>query len=413
MAEYKINIIKMKKLIYFLLFILTVHCTVNIETSMSQWVQTSSTIGTDGNILSYATTGSYIFTGVLTYGIYYTTNNGANWTSTPLNNRTVNALTVSSGIIFAGTDLYGIYISTNLGTNWTQTSLNNLNILSLNKIGTTLFAGASSYGVYISTNNGTNWTQSSLNNQTVRALVVSGTSIYAGTNGNGVFLSTNYGVNWTQTSLNSVMVFSMATLGSNVFAGMGSGVYLSTNNGAYWTLQNINGFGVRSLFSYENNLFAGTYGGGVYFSSNNGTNWIAKNQGFTTLPAVSCLLAANNYVFAGTFGVSIWRRIYSEIIGIQNISSEIPAEYSLYQNYPNPFNPTTKIRFDVAKETQDIASLRVYDILGLEAATLVNEKLSPGTYEVEWDASNFASGIYFYQLKTENFSATKKLILLK
>lgn len=89
----------------------------------------------------------------------------------------------------------------------------------------------------------------------------------------------------------------------------------------------------------------------------------------------------------------------------------LPNKVELLQNYPNPFNPATTIKYDIVK-AQDV-KLVVYDILGREVATLVNAQQQPGSYEVSWDASNFASGIYFYTLTSGNFTATKKLILLK
>jgi len=99
----------------------------------------------------------------------------------------------------------------------------------------------------------------------------------------------------------------------------------------------------------------------------------------------------------------------------------LPEHFSLYQNYPNPFNPVTKIKFDIITSLlfpnaligNQFVSLKVYDILGNEIATLVNEQLQPGTYEVTFDGSGLTSGIYFYRLKTGNFVDTKKLILLK
>ena len=92
-----------------------------------------------------------------------------------------------------------------------------------------------------------------------------------------------------------------------------------------------------------------------------------------------------------------------------------PKEFSLEQNYPNPFNPTTKIRFTIRGnvETRHGVSLRIYDILGNEVATLVNEVKEPGYYEVEWDASNFASGVYIYRLTSGRFVSTKKMLMLK
>jgi plastocyanin len=93
----------------------------------------------------------------------------------------------------------------------------------------------------------------------------------------------------------------------------------------------------------------------------------------------------------------------------------IPAEFKLLQNFPNPFNPTTKIRFDIPQgESRDrFVKLVIYDQLGREIASLVNESLKPGSYESEWDATNFSSGIYFYKLTTEDFIETKRMILVK
>jgi hypothetical protein len=105
------------------------------------------------------------------------------------------------------------------------------------------------------------------------------------------------------------------------------------------------------------------------------------------------------------------------VIGINKISSEVPSKFRLEQNYPNPFNPKTKIKFDIAPLSRGAGGvwteLKIYDITGREIQTLVNEKLNPGTYEVTFDGSNFASGVYFYQLRTGEFVNTKKLILLK
>lgn len=113
-------------------------------------------------------------------------------------------------------------------------------------------------------------------------------------------------------------------------------------------------------------------------------------------------------------------------ISVKQISSKIADKFSLLQNYPNPFNPSTVIKFSIPenktlKIDNDIVTLKVYNILGKEVATLVNEKLQPGVYEVKFDtrylqragSSNLSSGIYFYKLETENFSEIKKMILIK
>ena len=111
-------------------------------------------------------------------------------------------------------------------------------------------------------------------------------------------------------------------------------------------------------------------------------------------------------------------------IGISKISSEVPKNFVLYQNYPNPFNPATKIRFSIPlsrgvdAEGRQGVLLIVYDVLGREITTLVNEKLSPGTYEVEFDPeksgqAGLSSGIYYYTLTAGDYIETKKMILIK
>ena len=88
-----------------------------------------------------------------------------------------------------------------------------------------------------------------------------------------------------------------------------------------------------------------------------------------------------------------------------------PAQFMLYQNYPNPFNTSTKIRFQVSNF--EFVNLKVYDVLGNEVATLVNEEKAAGIYEVEFNAEGLPSGIYFYQIKAGNFVKNNKMVLLK
>ena len=104
-------------------------------------------------------------------------------------------------------------------------------------------------------------------------------------------------------------------------------------------------------------------------------------------------------------------RIEGIITEIEENQNEIPNEYNLSQNYPNPFNPSTTIKYQI----QDISfvTIKVYDVLGNEIATLVNEEKPAGSYEVEFDATQLSSGIYFYRLQANEFTQIKKMILLK
>ncbi len=109
--------------------------------------------------------------------------------------------------------------------------------------------------------------------------------------------------------------------------------------------------------------------------------------------------------------VSVMCVVSFPFTSINQTSSEILNSYSLFQNYPNPFNPSTIIRFKI--KDSGFTSLKIYDILGKEVATLVNEKLQPGEYEIEFDGSDYSSGVYFYKFEAGDFSETKKMILIK
>ena len=167
---------------------------------------------------------------------------------------------------------------------------------------------------------------------------------------------------------------------------------------------------INSLSVNGNNIFAGT-DSAIYLSSDFGEIWLNKNLGFYTLPDALSFTFTSNYIFAGTALNSVWRRPLSELIGIQNIGTEIPSSYSLGQNYPNPFNPSTVVRCQCASAVN--VSLIVYDIQGREVQTLVNERLSAGTYEVKFDGSMLTSGVYFYRMVTEGFTETKRMLMLK
>ncbi|MFH0736761.1 MAG: T9SS type A sorting domain-containing protein [bacterium] len=106
-------------------------------------------------------------------------------------------------------------------------------------------------------------------------------------------------------------------------------------------------------------------------------------------------------------------KVTIQYITFTDINDELtePTDFNLSQNYPNPFNPATTIKFTIP--SANVVTLKVYDILGSEVTTIVNEFKNAGTYEVNFNASNLASGVYFYSLQTGNFAQTKKLLLLK
>jgi len=102
--------------------------------------------------------------------------------------------------------------------------------------------------------------------------------------------------------------------------------------------------------------------------------------------------------------------IVSYIVSVDAIESEVNS-FTLYQNYPNPFNPTTTIRFTV--NSPGLTTLKIFNSLGEEVAILINEELTTGSYQIEWDASGLPSGVYFYQLRAGSFVETKNMVLMK
>jgi hypothetical protein len=115
----------------------------------------------------------------------------------------------------------------------------------------------------------------------------------------------------------------------------------------------------------------------------------------------------------------VWlERIDYTSTGISGLSSR-PPSFVLEQNYPNPFNPSTRIKFEVSRQIEgdqarsQLVTLKVYDVLGREVATLVNNVRPPGKYEVTWGASKMASGVYLYGLQSGSFVQTRKMVILR
>ena len=96
---------------------------------------------------------------------------------------------------------------------------------------------------------------------------------------------------------------------------------------------------------------------------------------------------------------------------VRQIGNSVPDEYTLSQNFPNPFNPKTNLEFGISKA--GLVSLKVYNDLGKEIATLVNESKSAGIYSVVFDGSNLSSGVYYYILESGDFNETKRMVLIK
>jgi photosystem II stability/assembly factor-like uncharacterized protein len=246
---------------------------------------------------------------------------------------------------------------------------------------------------------------------------VGGNLSYADT----VLSTTNGGINWfgkttsTTNELESVYFVNSFTGWCVGYDGI---VIKTTNGGENWNIQVLGNYRLTSV------LFCDTYNGWIsglnsagiiYRTTNSGENWfIQYSGGFDIL---SLDFATPNTGWAVGYGSNILKTSNGGgIVGLNNISEVVTHDFLLAQNYPNPFNPLTKIKFDVPANVKGQTSsvkLVIYDLLGREVTTLVNEELKPGTYEAEWDGSNFSSGVYFYKIISGYFVETKKMILMK
>jgi photosystem II stability/assembly factor-like uncharacterized protein len=199
-----------------------------------------------------------------------------------------------------------------------------------------------------------------------------------------------------------------ASENTGYIAGTG-GFRRTTNGGINWVV--LPG-GSQKIYAFNNDtVFAG---GGIYPSTierttNGGINWIHDTIGTGTPISEVFLINRNTGWAAGDSG-----RVFvtsSAIIGNISYISNVPKNFSLSQNYPNPFNPSTKIQFALPKSS--LAKIVVYDLLGREIETVVNEQLNAGTYEADFDGGKLSSGVYYYKLTAGDFSETKKMVLIK
>ena len=203
--------------------------------------------------------------------------------------------------------------------------------------------------------------------------------------------------------------------------GFTESIYKTTNGGISWINQNLDYYNLYNIrihkFLNSNTGIAtatsqhvinsATY---LLSTTNSGQNWEINYFGIT-LGILDMFFLDSNTGWAVGGGGTILKTTNGGIFHISKINNNLPVNHFLHQNYPNPFNPKTKIKFDLPKSTH--ARLIIYDILGREIATLLNEKLSAGSYEVSWSAGSYPSGVYFYKLETNNFVDIKKMLLIK
>jgi hypothetical protein len=168
---------------------------------------------------------------------------------------------------------------------------------------------------------------------------------------------------------------------------------------------------IRTLLVSGTDIFAGTNGSGVFLTSNNGVSWTSINTGLTNAFVLS-LVRCGATLLAGVHGSGVWKRPLLEVTTpVDRPANNLPQQFRLDQNYPNPFNPATTITYTVGRTSR--VSLRVFNLVGKEVATLLDETQSAGHHEVVFDATNFPSGMYLYQLHAGQLTGTRRMVILK
>lgn len=282
--------------------------------------------------------------------------------------------------------------------------------------------------VFRTTDWGASWTAiSSGTSGTIREMAISRTNpnIMYATSGATIYKSTDAGVTFTNVTsglpgrtITSVYVHPDSSNAAVVtFSGFGAGkVYKTTNGASSWI--NISGNLPDSpvndaLIYYPGTSTSILYAAmdiGVFFTNNYGNSWVELSDGLPNTVAMHLdYHQATNRLRIGTHGRGVWET--ANPVGIINYNNQIPQKFSLEQNFPNPFNPVTMMKYNIVNE--GFVRLAVYDMLGREIKTIVNENQKAGTYTVQFDASGLTSGVYFYKLVTGNFTETKKMMLVK
>ena len=227
----------------------------------------------------------------------------------------------------------------------------------------------------------------------------------------GLYRSTDNGITWSQISGGSVSSITLDQ-SERIFWVTTCCVYRSSDGGEsrteiLFTANLPRQVGVDLL----GNIYVAT-AEEVLFSTDDGMTWDDLTGGLPSVNTSSVAITSNNNVYVGTWlfdGVS--RRLSSVITSIGEPPRPVPTQTMLHENYPNPFNASTTIPYQLS--TRAHVTLKVYDVLGREVATLVNEEQSAGRYTVSWDATKVASGVYYYEMRIDGYVETKAMLLLK
>lgn len=305
--------------------------------------------------------------------------------------------------------------------------------------------------VYKSTDSGLNWAPKGSSMGVIVAMTSLGNDLYVTTTTGGVFKSSDNGENWAQSNNGILNSFPFNDWPGEEVWSMGGKLYFYSQSGAFyvssdaatswekWTQTFVPGgtVGLRSFYRNGSHLYFRLavfnftllrWEEKIFFTADEGTTLVDITDNLSVTGMGEKVIEFNNYLYVAYPGTQekFYRRNTSSFVTDVEETEIIPSGFELMQNYPNPFNPSTTIKYTIHTPTFGAPSregntsnvfvtLSVYDLLGRNVATLVNEVQSPGNYSVEFNTQNkdISSGIYFYKLQAGSQFITKKMLLMK
>ncbi len=368
--------------------------------------------------------------------VFRTTDGGATWLNANPNPGVVAGMSNSIDAIDGNTAWLTstnsgstfIYKTTNGGVLWqqvfasTQTRIFGIKMTSASNGFAFADPIANVWQLMITTNGGLNWqlspnappAQSNIETCLPGSFQVSMPNIWWGTSITTVYRSTNSGVSFTSHEANVSGIYILAVHYNLAGTGFSASISMSksTNGGESYSSLPAPGAGNIESIQGEGENFWFIRGTNIYRSSNTGSTWGLVHTAAQTLMHMDFPNGLTGCQMGWAVGLGgVIYKMTGSLVGTGNNQNEIPGSYMLKQNYPNPFNPETIIEFAIPKST--FVVLRVFDAIGNEVSVLENGNLNAGSYSYKLSAEKLSSGVYFYTLKTADFTQTKKMLLLK
>ncbi len=387
------------------------------------------------------------------------------WEPVGMNNKSIGFITGYDGQRIAS-QLYGdsIFTSTDFGANWgflseIDTSDKLISIASIIYLNSNVLLASTRFegnGIYKSTDAGLSWNPkvNSSDTHNFSRIIFYNDTLFASSD-IGLFKSLDFGESWFRISQDSIFIDDFAVLSSNIILAVEwNDAYKSIDGGIHWNKLNIKSphpYYKKISFSADSILYIGTNGEGVYksidfgetweinvpstylavdaisfnssghiliggeisgcnLSTNKGVDWINLNAGLPSTFINNIYFDYSNYAFLGLSNNGIYKS-FAPVTSVKLDISKYPSSYVLFQNYPNPFNPSTILMYSLKTDAKVL--LKIFNSLGEEVRTLVNEINPAGNYEVEFNASQLPSGVYICTIQAGEFVSSKKMILLK